>query len=85
MKSKLSNVLIVLSGMLTGCTVVNETAYIAGGIVTVKFENNKPKIRAATPFKECKWRFKGKLDDLSADQQLWLNCEVPTTMFNKTE
>lgn len=63
----------------TGCVVHNETLYVAGELVTVRFEDNKPRVRVSTGLDECKWRAKGNISE--DDYSIRIECKVNTDVF----
>lgn len=73
-------VIILLIGLvgiwwqLTGCAVRDETLYIAE-VVEVRIENNKPKVRVASGFDECRWRGKVRLQ--AEEYEIWFKCQIP--------
>lgn len=77
-------VIIVLIGFLgiwwqlTGCAFKNEELHIADSLVIVKMENNKPKVRVASGFDECKWR--GKYHSTTENYEIWLKCKIPLSL-----
>ena len=70
----------ILAGawILSGCAFKNEELHIANSFVIVKMENNKPKVRVASGFDECKWR--GKVHFESEDYEIWLKCKIPLNL-----
>lgn len=63
---------------LSGCAIHDETMYIAGELVTIKFEDNRPKVRVSTGIEHCKWR--GKAQIQSANYEVWMVCSIPWSM-----
>ena len=60
----------------TSCVRIHdETLYIAGDLITVQVNDNKPKVRVATGVDECRWR--AKVDIPEKEWELWFLCERP--------
>jgi len=70
--------LIGIAWQLAGCAIKNEELHIVDSLIIVKMENNKPKVRVASGFDECKWR--GKVHFESEDYEIWLKCKIPLNL-----
>lgn len=69
---------LLISMALAGCTIVDEELRVMDGLVTLRVEANKPKVRVATGIEACKWR--GRASLAKDNYEVWLQCSIPFTL-----
>lgn len=69
---------VLLIAALSGCTIINEELIILDGIVTMRVEDNKPKVRVATGIEACKWRGRGSF--AKDNYEVWVKCSLPFSL-----
>lgn len=69
---------LLISMVLAGCTIIDEELIVLDGLVTLRVEANKPKVRVATGIEACKWR--GRASLAKDNYEVLLHCSMPISL-----